>query len=165
MKAPAERARTLIGHARSPMGKKAIRYTLTSVVAVAVAQAFLFFFYAGLDWSARTANVAATTIGAIPSFLLNRYWAWGLRGRAHFRKEIVPFWALAILGVAFSTWAAGWAESKFDGNALAVNAASLGAFGILWVVKFVIFNELLFKHHPEKLEEAPALDGRTGLPT
>ena len=147
------------------MGKKAIKYTLTSVIAVAVAQVFLFFFYAILGWTARSANIAATTIGAIPSFLLNRYWAWGLRGNAHFLKEVVPFWVLALLGVAFSTVAAGWAETTFDGSALAVNAASLGAFGVLWIAKFVIFNEILFKGHPEELEEAPALDGRTGLPT
>ena len=153
----------LLETARSPGGKKLIRYTLTSVVAVAVHQGFLAVFYAGFGWSARNANIVAASIGAIPSFVLNRYWAWEKRGRSHFVREVVPFWALAFLGLAFSTWAADWAETQFDGSALAVNLAALGAFGVLWVVKFVIFNELLFKSHPEDLP--PALDGRTGLPT
>ena len=40
----------------------------------------------------------------------------------------------------------------------------VGAFGVLWIGKFMIFNELLFKHHPEVLEGEPALDGRAGIP-
>ena len=156
-------AQTLLDTARSPGGKKLIRYTLTSVVAVVVHQGFLLVFYAGLGWSARNANLVAASIGAIPSFVLNRYWAWEKRGRSHLVREVIPFWALALLGLAFSTWAADWAETKFDGSALAVNLAALGAFGVLWVVKFVIFNEVLFKSHPDDLP--PALDGRTGLPT
>ena len=157
--------RALIDHARSPGGQKAIKYTLTSVVAVAVGQVALVLFYVGLDWTARSAAIASASIGSIPSFILNRYWAWGLRGNAHFMKEVVPFWALALLGLAFSTIAADWAEERFDGSAVAINLASLAAFGVLWVAKFIIFNEILFKHRPEELEEAPALDGRTGLPT
>ena len=43
-------------------------------------------------------------------------------------------------------------------------ATEVAAFGVLWVVKFVIFNELMFKHHPEILEDEPALDGRAGIP-
>ena len=158
-------ARTLARQARTPLGKKAIKYTLTSVVAVAVGQAALVLFYVGFDWTARSAAIASATIGSIPSFILNRYWAWGLGGRAHMMKEVVPFWALAVLGLAFSTIAADWAEEEFDGSALAVNLASLAAFGVLWIAKFIIFNEILFKARPEELEEAPALDGRTGVPT
>ena len=46
-----------------------------------------------------------------------------------------------------------------------MNLAALGAFGVLWVGKFIVFNEVLFKHHHEVLEDAPALDGATGIPT
>jgi putative flippase GtrA len=158
-------ARALVDQARTPGGRKAIKYTLTSVVAVAVGQAALALFYVGFDWTARSAAIASASIGSIPSFILNRYWAWGMRGRAHLMKEVVPFWVLALIGLALSTVAADWAERRFDGSAMAVNLASLAAFGVLWVVKFVIFNEILFKNRPEELEEAPALDGRTGVPT
>ena len=72
---------------------------------------------------------------------------------------------LPVIGLAFSTWAADWAETNFDRNVIAVNVAALAAFGVLWVGKFIIFNEILFKHHHEVLEEFPALDGATGIPT
>ena len=155
----------LMDRARSPQGRTAIKYTLTSVVAVTVNQLVLLTLFAGFHWSARYANIAAVGVSTIPSYELNRRWAWGKRGRSHLLKEVVPFWTLAFIGLAFSTWAADWAETAFHRNAAAVNLASLGAFGVLWVGKFVIFNELLFKHHHEVLEDAPALDGVTGLPT
>jgi putative flippase GtrA len=155
----------LLARARSPQGVKAIRYTLTSVVSVVISQALLAFTFSVLNWSARNANIFAVCVSAVPSYVLNRRWAWGKRGRSHLWKEVAPFWALALIGLAFSTWAADWAETRFDGSALAVNAAALGAFGILWVGKFIIFNEVLFKHHHEVLEDIPALDGSTGLPT
>lgn len=158
-------AGALLARARSPQGQKAIRYTLTSVVSVAVSQVLLAIFLTIAGWSARMANIAACSIASIPSYVLNRRWAWGKRGKSHLWKEVVPFWALALLGLAFSTWAADWAESASHDNTLAIMAAALGAFGVLWVAKFVIFNEVLFKHHHEVLEDAPALDGATGLPT
>jgi len=155
----------LKARARSPQGRTAIKYTLTSVIAVGVNQVVLFILFALVHWSARNANITAVGISAIPSYELNRRWAWGKRGRSHLWKEVVPFWTLAFIGLAFSTWAADWAETAFHRSVLAVNGASLGAFGILWVGKFIIFNEVLFKHHHEVLEDAPALDGITGLPT
>jgi putative flippase GtrA len=158
-------AEALLARARSPQGVKAIRYTLTSVISVVISQVLLGITFGLLEWSARSANVFAVCVSAVPSYMLNRRWAWGKRGRSHLLKEVVPFWSLALLGLGFSTWAAGWAEGAFDRNTLAVLGASLGAFGVLWVGKFIIFNELIFKHHPEVLHDAPALDGHTGIPT
>jgi hypothetical protein len=37
---------------------------------------------------------------------LNRSRAWGRHGRCHLWREVVPFQAIAFLGLAFSTWAA-----------------------------------------------------------
>lgn len=163
---------SLKARALSPGGKKAIKYTLVSVIAVIVTQVALAVIYGVFHWTAKSAALAASCIGAIPSYYLNRYWAWGKRGRSHLMKEVAPFWALTFVGMAFSTWAADFAEAFAVGRhdsrlvqTIFVNAGSIGAFGILWVFKFMIFNKVLFKTHPEDLEDAPALDGRTGIPT
>lgn len=161
----------LLAKARSPEGKKAIRYTLTSVVSVAVSQVILFVLLGLAHWTARSANIAACSVATIPSYYLNRTWAWGKSGKSHFWKEVAPFWILAFIGLAFSTWAADFAETKaihFSSHLMrtaTVMGAALGAFGVLWIAKFVIFNELLFKHRHEILEDIPALDGSTGVPT
>jgi putative flippase GtrA len=155
----------LVERARSPQGVKAIRYTLTSVVSVIVGQALLAFFQIVVDWTPTASNVASVCLASIPSYLLNRYWAWGKRGRNHLVKEVLPFWGLALLGLIVSTFLVDWTADHLSDSVLAVQAASLFAFGVLWLGKFIILNEVLFKHHPEVLEENPALDGHTGIPT
>jgi len=136
-----------------------IRYSLVSVVSVIVSQVVLFI--AQSFWSARTSNIIAVCVSAVPSYYLNRAWAWGKTGKSHFMKEIVPFWALAFIGLVFSTWAADFAETWAKSHTgselwirLIVNGAALAAFGVLWVAKFFIFNKVLFAHQAE--EPVPA---------
>ncbi len=144
----------LRARAKTPGGQKAIRYTLVSVISVIVTQIALVILFGVLHWTARSANILACTIGGVPSYWLNRRWAWGKKGKSHIFKEHVPFWSLTFLGLALSTWAADfadtWGRENFDSHFLrtgAVAAASLGAFGVLWVGKFIIFNKLLFVDH------------------
>lgn len=142
----------VINRARSPGGKKAIKYTLVSVISVAVSQTVFLGVYGGLEWTAKSSSVLATSVGAVPSYVLNRRWAWGKSGKSHFWKEIVPFWVLAFIGLAFSTWTSDFAETYVESHhnlsrsvqTLVVQGAYLGAFAVLWVVKFVIFNKIIF---------------------
>jgi cellulose synthase/poly-beta-1,6-N-acetylglucosamine synthase-like glycosyltransferase/putative flippase GtrA len=137
------------------LGRKLLRYSLASMVSIAVSQSVLMVAFGIWHWTASLANVAACAVATVPSYYLNRSWAWGRRGRSHLWKEVVPFWAVAFLGLALSTWAADLA-STLAGNAAAshatttavVMAASLLAFGVLWVGKFTLFNALLFADRP-----------------
>ena len=160
----------LMDLARSPQGKKMIKYTFVSVICVVVSQVVLAITFGGFHLSARTSNIIATAVATIPSYELNRKWAWGKRGKSHMWKEVAPFWTLSFIGLAFSTWSADYAESVGQAHHLGhgmqtivVVGGSLAAWGILWVGKFIFFNKVLFRAHPDDLE--PALDGRTGVPT
>ena len=155
--------------ARSDQGRKMIRYTMVSIISVIVAQVLLAFAFGVLHWSATDANVFAVAISAIPSYYLNRAWAWGKRGRSHLMKEVIPFWGLAFLGLVISTIAVDLVDNQVQhlhkaAATMILVITQVGAFGILWIGKFIIFNELMFKHHPEVLEDEPALDGRAGIP-
>ena len=143
---------------------------MVSVISVVVSQIVLAIMFGVFHWTARSANILATAVGTVPSYELNRKWAWGKKGRGHFWKEVVPFWTLAFIGLAFSTWSADFAESHVENTDLShgvqtivVALGALAAWGFLWIGKFIFFNKVLFRTHPEDLE--PALDGRTGLPT
>jgi putative flippase GtrA len=145
------------------------RYTMVSVIAVSVSFFVLGITVGLLQWSALWGNITATSVATVPSYELNRKWAWGKHGKSHLWKEVVPFWTLSFAGLAFSTYAAVLAESFSKHHHLArlwhtavVQAAVIGAFGVLWVGKFIIFNKVLFVHRPQDLE--PSLDGRTGIP-
>src|SRR5256714_1875619 len=101
--------------ARSPTGKKFVKYTLVSVISVAVNVMLLVLAYGVVGWSAAPANIFAVGISAIPSYYLNRAWAWGKRGRSHLLKEVVPFWGLAFLGLVLSTIAVHLVDSHIRG--------------------------------------------------
>ena len=124
---------------------------IVSAITVLVSQVALFSFYVGFHWTARASNLAACVVGGIPSYYLHRRWTWGKKGPSHLLKEVLPFWGLAFLGLAFSTWTADVAESRAHdltdsrlGQAMIINVAVIAAFGVLWVAKFFIFNKLLF---------------------
>ena len=147
---------TVMDWTRTPEGRKLVRYSMVSVISVIVSQILLLFAFGLLHWSARSSNIFAVCLSAVPSYYLNRRWAWGKTSRSHLLKEVVPFWGMALLGLIFSTWAADYAESNAHqlttsdlGARLIVNLAALAAFGILWVGKFFIFNRLMFAHQPE----------------
>ena len=164
------RPSALLEQARSPTGKKFLKYSAVSVISVIVNVVMLVFAYGILGWSATPANIFAVGVSAIPSYYLNRAWAWGKRGRSHLLKEVIPFWGLAFLGLVISTIAVREVETSIGHfnhavRTLIIVGTNIGAFGVLWIGKFIIFNELMFKHHPEVLEDEPALDGRTGIPT
>jgi putative flippase GtrA len=144
----------LFERARTPEGRKAVRYTLVSVISVIVGQVTFLLAFGVSHATARTSAIVATCVGAVPSYYLNRTWAWGKKGRSHLWREILPFWVIALIGLAFSTWASDAAETYVNAHhdlshpikTLAVAGAYFGSFAVLWVGKFVIFNKLLFVH-------------------
>ena len=127
-----------------------VRYTMVSVISTAVSQGSLFLVFGILRlWSAVPSNIFANAVATFPSYFLNRTWAWGKSGRSHWLREVVPFWSLSFAGMGLSIWTVAvtedWAHSQHFGHlttAVFVNAANLFAFGILWIVKFLVFNRM-----------------------
>jgi putative flippase GtrA len=153
---------------RGPEGRKLFRYSMSSLVAVAISVILLVFFNGVVGLSAWISSTLATGIAAVPNYEMNRKWAWGKTGRSHVWKEVVPFWALAFLGWGISTFSVHLMEQYAQSHdfshlmsTAAVTLVYLGAFGVLWIAKFIIFNKVLFVHHLEDLP--PELDGRSGV--
>jgi putative flippase GtrA len=143
--------------ARSDRGRKAIRYSVVSLLSTAISQATLFVTFGLLHQTAATSNIVSCAVATVPSYYLNRNWAWGKTDRSRFWREVVPFWGLAFLGLAFSTWAASLADTMARqmttshlGTTLIVMLAALWAFGLLWVARFFILNRLLFVSQPQR---------------
>lgn len=153
----------LLAHARSDAGRRAIRYMATSAFGVVSTQILLFLFLHGFTWKPVPANFTAVTIISGPAFLLNKYWVWGKRGRAHMRREVLPFWLFTVAGWILSTLAVvlvvKWTrdpdvESLKDGNKYAVQAANIAGFGILWVLKYLFLDKIMFgPHHHTPYDE------------
>ena len=72
---------------------------------------------------------------------------------------------MAILGLLLSTIAVGWADDQFDGNIVALMAANIGAFGVLWVARYFILDKLLFAPLAEIVEHHEDEEGHLHLHT
>jgi len=154
----------------TPAGKKMFRYTMVSVISTAVSTVVLLLVYGVFRvWTEVPSALFGNVVATVPSYYLNRNWAWGKSGRSHLTREVLPFWTLSIAGILLSVATESGARhiglSHFAHHhvvrTILVLGANFLAFGILWVVKFLVFNRL-FRHHP--VNEVPAADARRGDP-
>jgi putative flippase GtrA len=104
----------------------------------------------GAGVAAGTANLIAVGCGIPPSYLGNRRWVWRRTGRGDVGREVVPFWAMSIAGLIASTWFVGHvgtftAAWPATGRAIALPVASIGVFGVLWVLQFVVLDRVIFR--------------------
>ena len=139
---------------------KFLRYSMVSVVAVAISELVILI----CAWLFHLSGVASNALGAAAStpaaFELNRKWAWGKSGKSHLWREVVPFWGLTLAGLAASTGTVDIADKMAKANhvigldrAFAIMAASLFAWGVVWVIKFVLFNRVVFAARPAEADE------------
>jgi len=135
--------------------RKLVKYSMVSMISVVVSQIVLYVTYT-VTGNAVLSNIVAVAVGTLPSYELNRRWTWRKNGPSHLWREIVPFWVMSFIGLVFSTACVFFAERWAEGHnvrehpkKLLLLAANLGAFGVLWVGKFLVINRLLFHrdHH------------------
>jgi putative flippase GtrA len=131
-----------------------LRYSSVSVISTLVGMTTLGVLVATRAMSPGWANVVATTAGTIPSFELNRRWVWKKTGSRSVLREIGPFWAISFIGLALSTVAvavtAAWADRHGVHPAtrtMLVEAASVAAFGSIWLAQFVVLDRFLIRPH------------------
>lgn len=157
--------RGLLEHSRTDAGRRMIRYAATSGIGVAGTLVLLVIFLHALDLTEVQSNLSATMSMSIPAFMLNKYWVWGKSGRAHMRREVIPFWVFTIAGWALSTGAVALAARATTPdtlvNTISVMAATVTGFGVLWVLKYIFLDKIMFgpEHHTPydedyELEEA-----------
>ncbi|HEY4929887.1 MAG TPA: GtrA family protein [Acidimicrobiales bacterium] len=143
----------------TPEAAHLFKYTMVSVVSTIVSFGVLFLVFGVFKWWGEiTSTIFANAVATVPSYYLNRKWVWGKGGRSHLTKEIIPFWSLSAIGIAFSI--VGAAAAKHVGKELPhmeqtaiVLLANLASFGIFWVLKFMIFNRIFRVHPLEELDE------------
>jgi putative flippase GtrA len=135
---------------RTPEGLKIVRYTLVSVISALTSLVVLTIVFGVLRlWSEVVSTLFANVVAGFPSYILNRRWVWGKSGRSHLWREILPFWIMSITGIGFALFTASLARNFADAHHLQhlartvlVVGANIAAFGILWLLKFIILNRL-----------------------
>lgn len=126
-------------------GMKLVRFGAVSAFNVILGQILLFGAQVLVSWPPVVANVFSVSVGAVPAYVLSRYWVWEKRGKNHVMREVVPFWTLALIGFALSTAAVWYVDTRWSPTPLMINLTNLTAFGVVWLAKFVILDRVLFR--------------------
>lgn len=134
---------------------KLMRYAAVSAVSVPFGLALLWLFLEVADMQPVVANLSAVAVATIPNYLLNRHWVWNKRGAHSMRREIAPFWAMAVLGALLSSVMVAVAD-RFTDMSLVFLAVNFVAFGLVWVFKFFVIEKYLFGGSTEAVAEVAA---------
>lgn len=145
--------------APNSLGSRIVRCMGVSLLTTILSVSIILVSTVAFGMAAVLANVLATSVATVPSYHLNRRWTWAKRDASDPWRELLPFWVLSFSGLVLSTVtvaiADSWAGTMHLAPALhttAIIVGSLGGFGLLWVVQFVLLDRVLFA--PKRDDEA-----------
>lgn len=160
--------------ASHPLLRRITGYSAGSVVAIIVSEAC---FAAVLGWGhagTTIASAAGFVGGAVPNYILNRRWAWRDRRGRNRQTEVTLYMAVSLASFVASAIATHLAEAGArqliadrGAQVALTTGAFLGVSAIFFVIKFVIYETIVFRKHPHAaiaplLAEVPA--SREGVP-
>src|SRR6202043_3106044 len=89
--------------------------------------------------------VAAFVAGAVPNWVLNRRWAWGVRGRVNWTREIFGYVVVSLIALVASSAGTGWVQSWVTqrGGILYVSPGT-GLRVVLVTGAYVVVQAILF---------------------
>ncbi len=144
-----------------------LRYAAGSGVATVCSEVTFLCLYGPLRASPAVASVVGWLAGAVPSYWLNRTWAWGRRGRASLTREVLPYVAIILGTLLLATLATSAADAILnrsrisdDVRVILVGATFLGVYGVVFLLRYLLFDRL-FGHpspnpSPGPPDSAPA---------
>jgi putative flippase GtrA len=134
----------------SALGTRITRYTIGSAVAFATS-AIVFPVLYVLGASTTACSIGAFVAGAIPNWVLNRRWAWKLRGRIAVGREVVAYVTISALQLVLTSLTTAWTQRHVQGipahhgfRAALVTAAYLAVFVVMFAGKFAIYEFWIF---------------------
>jgi putative flippase GtrA len=127
------------------------KYAAGSVVATVLSQIAFTVAYGVCDASAAVASVVAFVVGAVPNYLLNRAWAWNDRDVKSKRTAVFGYLLVIavtnLLAIGMTSLADAWVHTHVSSHGvrtLLVDVAYLFSYGVMFVVKFLLFDGVVF---------------------
>ncbi len=127
------------------------RFAAGSAVAFGCSELTFLLLYGVLGTSAALSGGVAFLAGAIPNFLLQRFWTWRRSGRIALRGELLPYLAVIALNGLLATAVTAGVDRLLapalghHGLRTALLAITFaGAYVLLYVLKFVLLDRLVF---------------------
>ena len=136
----------------SAQAGKITRYAIGSVIALATSIVVFALMYVALGGKHTTiCSIGAFIAGAIPNWILNRRWAWKIRGQVSIMREIVGYILISIAVLVLSSAATGWTSSEVQSipahhgiRVLLVTASYVAVQFFFFGVKYIVYEHWVF---------------------
>lgn len=157
---------------QSRLARLFTRFAAGTVVSTACSQLTLVLLFGVLDASAVVSGAVAFVAGAVPNFLIHRFWTWRLTGPVGMRRELMPYLAVisfsGLVAVGITT-----CVDRLLGNTIADHALRTAVIAVVYglsylpvfVLKFALLDRLVFGAEYERTRRRRARDSRNQVPT
>ena len=136
---------------RSRLARLFTRFTAGTAVSTACSQLTFVLLFGVLAASATLSGTVAFVAGAVPNFLIHRFWTWRRGGPVRIRQELVPYLAVIIVSglvaISITTGVDRLIGQAIDDRALrtfVVAVAFNASYLPLFILKFALLDRLVF---------------------
>jgi putative flippase GtrA len=135
---------------RTVLAGKITRYAIGSVIALLTSIVAFALLYVTVG-NTTVASVGAFIAGAIPNWILNRRWAWKLKGQVAFLREVVAYIVISLLVLVVSSAVTGWTNDQIQSipaghgiRVILVTAAYVLVQAVFFALKFLVYEHWVF---------------------
>jgi putative flippase GtrA len=146
-----EDAEVLRRLASSPLARLFTRFAAGTAVSTACSQLAFVLLFGVVAVSAMVSGAVAFVVGAVPNFLIHRFWTWRRGGPVGIRRELVPYLAMIIISglvaIGMTTGVDRLIGQTIDDRALrtlVVAVAFNASYLPLFILKFALLDRLVF---------------------
>ena len=126
------------------------RYAIGSVIALVTSVVVFACLYV-LGVGTTVDSIAAFVAGAVPNWILNRRWAWGITGRVHVAREVIGYAIVSVLALVAASAATGWTQDQVQSlpahhgvRVALVTCSYVAVQAILFAAKFLVYEHWVF---------------------
>ena len=141
----------LYGRVRaSALAGKITRYAIGSVIALLTSIVAFALLYVTVG-DTTVCSVGAFLAGAVPNWILNRRWAWKIRGQVSWLREVVAYIVISLLVLVASAAVTGWTNDQIQSipsghgiRVILVTAAYVLVQAVFFALKFLVYEHWVF---------------------
>jgi putative flippase GtrA len=158
--------------ARSRLARLFTRFAAGTVVSTACSQLAFVLLFGIVGASAAVSGAVAFLAGAVPNFLIHRFWTWRRSGPVEMRRELLPYLAVitvsGLVAISITTGVDRFVGTTIDDHALRTTVDTV-VFSLsylpLFVLKFALLDRLVFGCSDDDRPSRPSGKRRLSRPS
>jgi putative flippase GtrA len=158
--------------ARSRLARLFTRFAAGTVVSTACSQLAFVLLFGIVGASAAVSGAVAFLAGAVPNFLIHRFWTWRRSGPVEMRRELLPYLAVitasGLVAISITTGVDRFVGTTIDDHALRTTVDTV-VFSLsylpLFVLKFALLDRLVFGCSDDDWPSRPSGKRRLSRPS